>query len=170
MAELKLDGIGFMKESRRFYPNKELGAHALGYVGLDNIGLEGLEAAYDKVVRGHEGKLIVQNDARRHVFGRLERAPTSGGSLELTIDEGLQYIAERELKAGVDEKRADGGAVVILDPQTAEILAMASYPTFNPNALGVSMNPAGATAPCRTSTNPAPRSRSSPSPRRSKST
>jgi len=137
VAELKLDGIGFMKESRRFYPNKELGAHALGYVGLDNIGLEGLEAAYDKVVRGHEGKLIVQNDARRHVFGRLERAPTSGGSLELTIDEGLQYIAERELKAGVDEKRADGGAVVILDPQTAEILAMASYPTFNPNALGV---------------------------------
>ena len=60
----KLDGIGFMKESRRFYPNKELGAHALGYVGLDNIGLEGLEAAYDKLVRGHEGKLIVQNDAQ----------------------------------------------------------------------------------------------------------
>lgn len=136
VAELKLEGIGFMKESRRFYPNKELGAHALGYVGLDNIGLEGLEAAYDKVVRGHEGKLIVQNDARRHVFGRLERAPTSGGSLELTIDKGLQYIAERELKAGIEEKRADGGAVVILDPQTAEILAMASYPTFNPNALG----------------------------------
>jgi cell division protein FtsI (penicillin-binding protein 3) len=141
VAELKLEGIGFMKESRRFYPNKELGAHALGYVGLDNIGLEGLEAAYDKLVRGHEGKLIVQNDARRHVFGRLERAPTSGGSLELTIDEGLQYIAERELKAGVEEKRADGGAVVILDPQTAEILAMASYPTFNPNALGNTHDP-----------------------------
>ena len=141
VAELKLDGVGFMKESRRFYPNKELGAHALGYVGLDNIGLEGLEAAYDKVVRGHEGKLIVQNDARRHVFGRLERAPTSGGSLELTIDEGLQYIAERELRAGVEEKRADGGTVVILDPQTAEILAMASYPTFNPNALGNAQEP-----------------------------
>ena len=87
-------------------------------------------------MRGHEGKLIVQNDARRHVFGRLERAPTSGGSLELTIDEGLQYIAERELRAGVEEKRADGGSVVILDPQTAEILALASWPTFNPNALG----------------------------------
>ena len=136
VAELKLDGIGFMKESRRFYPNKELAAHVLGYVGLDNLGLEGLEAAYDKVVRGHEGKLIVQNDARRHVFGRLERAPTSGGSLELTIDEQLQYIAERELRAGVEEKRADGGSVVILDPQTAEILALASWPTFNPNALG----------------------------------
>src|SRR5262245_54372175 len=135
VAALKLEGIGFMKESRRFYPNKELGAHLLGYVGLDNVGLEGLEAAYDKVVRGHEGTLIVQNDARRHVFGRLERAPTTGGSLELTIDEQLQYIAERELRAGVEEKRADGGSVVILDPQTAEILALASWPTFNPNAF-----------------------------------
>jgi cell division protein FtsI (penicillin-binding protein 3) len=136
VAALKLDGVGFMKESRRFYPNKELGAHLLGYVGLDNVGLEGLEAAYDKVVRGREGTLIVQNDARRHVFGRLERAPTSGASIELTIDEQLQYIAERELRAGVEEKKADGGCVVILDPQTSEILAMASWPTFNPNAFG----------------------------------
>jgi cell division protein FtsI (penicillin-binding protein 3) len=138
VSALKMEGIGFMKESRRFYPNKELGAHLLGYVGLDNVGLEGLEAAYDKVVRGHEGTLIVQNDARRHVFGRLERAPTSGASLELTIDEQLQYIAERELRAGVEEKRADGGCVVILDPQTSEILALASWPTFNPNVFGES--------------------------------
>src|SRR4029079_6443713 len=136
VAALKLDGIGFMKESRRFYPNKELGAHLLGYVGLDNVGLEGLEAAHDKSVRGRECPLIVQNDARRHVFGRLERAPTSGASLELTIDEQLQYIAERELRAGVEEKKADGGCVVILDPQMSEILAMASWPTFNPNAFG----------------------------------
>jgi cell division protein FtsI/penicillin-binding protein 2 len=135
VAALKLNGIGFMKESRRFYPNKELAAHLLGYVGLDNVGLSGLEAAYDKVIRGKEGKLIAQTDARRQAFGgRLEKAPTAGGSLELTIDEQLQYIVERELRAGVEENRADGGAAVLLDPRTGEILAIASWPTFNPNA------------------------------------
>ena len=133
VAALNLEGVGFMKENRRFYPNRELAAHVLGYVGTDNVGLGGLEAAYDKVVRGREGTLIVQNDARRRVFGRLERTPTTGGSLELTIDERLQYIVERELAAGVEEKRADGGAAVVMDPQTGEVLAMASYPTFNPN-------------------------------------
>jgi cell division protein FtsI (penicillin-binding protein 3) len=135
VAALQLDGIGFMKESRRFYPNRELAAHLLGYVGMDNVGLNGIEAAYDTVVRGQEGKLIVQTDARRQAFGRLERMPTSGGSLELTIDERLQYIVERELRAGVEEKRADGGSVVVLDPRSGEILALASWPVFNPNAF-----------------------------------
>jgi cell division protein FtsI/penicillin-binding protein 2 len=135
IAALKLSGIGFMKESRRFYPNKELAAHLLGYVGLDNVGLSGLEAAYDKVIRGKEGKLIVHTDARRLPFsGRLEKTPTAGGSLELTIDEQLQYIVERELRAGIEETNADGGAAVLMDPHTGEILAIASWPTFNPNA------------------------------------
>jgi cell division protein FtsI (penicillin-binding protein 3) len=136
VAALSLDGIGFMKESRRFYPNKELAAHVLGYVGVDNVGLGGIEAAYDKIVRGREGTLIVQNDARRRVFGRLERTPTSGGSLELTIDEQLQYIVERELRAGVEDTNADGGSAVVMDPHTGEILALANWPTFNPNAFG----------------------------------
>ena len=135
IAALKLDGIGFMKESRRFYPNKELAAHLLGYVGLDNVGLSGLEAAYDKVIRGKEGRLIAHTDARQQTFsGRLEKAPTAGGSLELTIDEQLQYIVERELRAGVEENNADGGAAILMDPHTGEILAIASWPTFNPNA------------------------------------
>jgi len=134
VAALKLPGVGFMQESRRFYPNKELAAHLLGYVGLDNVGLSGVEATYDQVVRGREGTLLVQTDARRQAFSRLERPPTSGDSLELTIDEQLQHIAERALRAGVEEKRADGGSVVIMDPNTGELLAMASYPTFNPNA------------------------------------
>lgn len=136
VAALKLDGIAFRKESKRFYPNRELAAHLLGYVGVDNVGLGGLEATYDKTVRGREGKLLVQTDARRQVFSRLERSPTAGGSLELTIDEHLQHIAEREVKAGVDASRADGGTAVIMDPHTGEILAMASYPTFNPNEYG----------------------------------
>ena len=139
IAALNLSGIGFMKESRRFYPNKELAAHLLGYVGIDNVGLSGLESAYDKVIRGKEGRLIAHTDARRRTFGgRVERAPTSGGSLELTIDKQLQYIVERELRAGVESNRADGGAAVLLDPDTGEILAIASWPTFNPNAFNAS--------------------------------
>lgn len=133
VAALKLEGIGFRKESKRYYPNRELAAHLLGYVGVDNVGLGGLEATYDKTVRGREGKLLVQTDARRQVFSRLERSPTAGGSIELTIDEHLQHIAEREVKAGVEAARADGGTAVIMDPHSGEILAMASYPTFNPN-------------------------------------
>jgi cell division protein FtsI/penicillin-binding protein 2 len=138
VAALRLDGIGFIKESRRFYPNRELAAHLLGYVGLDNVGLSGLEAAYDKVIRGKEGKLIAHTDARRMPFGgRLEKAPTAGGSLELTIDEQLQYIVERELRNGVNETNADGGAAVLMDPHTGEILAIASWPTFNPNSYNL---------------------------------
>lgn len=133
VAALELEGIGFRKESRRYYPNRELAAHVLGYVGVDNVGLGGIEATYDKTVRGREGKLLVQTDARRQVFSRLERSPTAGGSIELTIDQHLQHIAEREVKAGVDAARADGGTAVIMDPFNGEILAMASYPTFNPN-------------------------------------
>ncbi len=133
---LELDGIGFRKESKRFYPNRELAANLLGYVGIDNVGLGGIEATYDKTVRGREGKLLVQTDARRHVFSRLERSPTAGASIELTIDEPLQYIAEREVRAGVQAARADAGTAVIMDPHSGEILAMASWPTFNPNDYG----------------------------------
>ena len=136
VAALSLEGIAFRKESKRFYPNRELAAHLLGYVGVDNVGLGGLEATYDKTVRGREGKLLVQTDARRHVFSRLERLPTAGGSLELTIDEHLQHIAEREVRAGVLAARADGGTAVVMDPHNGEILAMASWPTFNPNEYG----------------------------------
>ena len=138
VAALDLDGIGFRKESKRFYPNRELAANLLGYVGLDNVGLGGIEATYDKTVRGREGKLLVQTDARRHVFSRLERSPTAGASIELTIDEQLQYIAEREVRAGVQAARADAGTAVLMDPHTGEILAMASWPTFNPNDYSAS--------------------------------
>ncbi len=133
VAALELDGVAFRKESKRYYPSRELAAHLLGYVGLDNVGLSGIEATYDKTVRGREGKLLVQTDARRHVFSRLERSPTAGASIELTIDQHLQYIAEREVRAGVEAARADGGTAVIMDPYSGEILAMASWPTFNPN-------------------------------------
>ena len=109
----------------------------LGYVGLDNAGLGGLESAYDAQVRGREGKLLVQTDARQQrVYSQVERPATAGATLELTIDQYLQFIAERELRAGVEENRAAGGSAVIMDPNTGEILAMANYPTFNPNTFG----------------------------------
>ncbi|NOT25377.1 MAG: transpeptidase family protein [Acidobacteria bacterium] len=133
VAALKLEGVGFVKENRRFYPNKELGAHLLGYVGIDNAGLSGLEATYDSLIRGHSGTMLVQTDARRLVFSRLERPPTSGATLELTMDQTLQHIAERELRVGVEENRATGGTAVVMDPLTGEILALANWPSFNPN-------------------------------------
>ena len=75
IAALDLEGVGFMKENRRYYPNKDLAAHLLGYVGLDSVGLGGIEATYDRLIRGEEGKVLVQTDARRHAFSRVERPP-----------------------------------------------------------------------------------------------
>lgn len=133
VADLQLEGIGFMTESRRFYPNKELAAHLIGYVGVDSDGLGGIEATYDTLIKGRAGTVLVQTDAKRHAFSRVERPPTMGVSLELTIDEYLQHVAERELKVAVDGQGAAGGSAVVMDPATGEILALANYPTFNPN-------------------------------------
>jgi cell division protein FtsI (penicillin-binding protein 3) len=132
---LNLDSIGFIKESKRFYPNRELGAHLLGWVGIDNKGLSGLEYTYDPQIRGKPGKILVQTDARRHAYSRAESPATAGSTVELTIDKYLQHIAERELASGVAENRAAGGSVVMINPHTGEILAMANEPTFNPNAF-----------------------------------
>ena len=134
VADLHLDGIGSIKESKRFYPNKELAAHLLGWVGVDNRGLGGIEYAYDPQIRGKAGTILIHTDARHQAFSRFERPPTSGSTLELTIDEYLQHIAERELHAGVVQNRAAGGTAIIMNPHTGEILAMANEPTFNPNA------------------------------------
>jgi cell division protein FtsI (penicillin-binding protein 3) len=135
IAELGLEGIGFIKEDRRFYPKKQLAAQLLGFVGVDNIGLAGIEAAYDSQISGARGKLLYQTDARGRAFSRLERPPTAGATVELTIDEYLQHIAERELRDAVARNRAAGGTVLIMAPKTGEILALANEPTFNPNAF-----------------------------------
>ena len=106
----------------------------LGYVGIDNVGLSGIEATYDSLSRGRAGTVLVQTDARRTAFSRVERPPTAGASLELTIDEYLQHVAERELRAGVQSSGASGGSAIVMDPFTGEILALANAPDFNPNA------------------------------------
>ena len=135
VSELGLRGVGFLKENRRYYPNRELAAHLLGYVGIDNQGLSGIESTYDEEISGSPGQVLIQTDARRRAFSRFERPPTAGATLELTIDKYLQHIAERELRAGIRDYSADAGAVVMLDPRTGEVLALAGEPTFNPNVF-----------------------------------
>ncbi|HEX6323017.1 MAG TPA: penicillin-binding protein [Vicinamibacterales bacterium] len=136
IAELDLPGINFIQETKRYYPKLHLAAHVLGFVGTDNKGLGGVEQAYDTLIKGRDGKIRMQVDARQHaVESRVELEPTAGASLELTIDQYIQNIAERELKRGVDETRAAGGTAIVMDPRTGEILALANYPTFNPNVF-----------------------------------
>ncbi len=132
---LNLRGIYFQKESKRFYPKRELAAHTLGYVGLDDEGLGGLEHAYDSRLRGGPGKMLISMDARRRWFGRVEREPDPGENLVLTLDEKIQYIAERELEAAMKKTGAAAGTIVVQDPRTGEVLALASRPTFNPNTF-----------------------------------
>ena len=136
ITELGLPGINFIQETKRYYPKVQLAAHVLGFVGTENKGLGGVEQSFDTLIKGREGRIRLQVDARQHaVQSRIELAPTAGASLELTIDQYLQHIAERELKRGVDETRAAGGTAIVMDPRTGEILALANYPTFNPNAF-----------------------------------
>jgi len=133
-----LEGINLVTESRRVYPNRELAAHVLGYVGTDNKGLGGIEATYDKGIRGRDGTLLVAVDALRKPYDRVERPPTAGATVELTIDAQIQYIAERELRAAISEHNAVGGTVIVMDPRSGEVLALANEPTFNPNTYRAS--------------------------------
>jgi cell division protein FtsI (penicillin-binding protein 3) len=129
-----LSGVYFTQESRRFYPNKELAAHVLGFVGMDNKGLSGVEYQYDNVVCGVPGKLPVLRDAKKRLlFSTGSTMATVGRSIQLTIDSTIQHIAQEELHEAVQEQQAESGAVVIMNPYTGEILALANEPTFNPN-------------------------------------
>jgi cell division protein FtsI/penicillin-binding protein 2 len=141
VAALGLKAVGFLKESRRFYPNRTLAAHLLGYVGIDNAGLAGVEGVYDSLIRGRQGKVLVQVDGTKKAFLRVERPPTTGATLELTIDQNIQHVVERELRAGVEWANAAGGSAIVMDPSTGEVLAMASYPTFNPNVYREAKEP-----------------------------
>jgi cell division protein FtsI (penicillin-binding protein 3) len=130
---LNLKGIYFQKEPKRFYPKRELGAQFLGYVGMDDYGLSGIERQFDAELHGIPGKMSIQRDARGHYFGSVEQPPSAGENLVLTIDEKIQYIAERELEQAMAETHAIAGTVVVEDPRTGEILALANRPNFNPN-------------------------------------
>jgi cell division protein FtsI/penicillin-binding protein 2 len=130
---LNLQGIHFQKEPKRFYPKRELAAQVLGYVGTDDQGLSGLERQFNRQLRGQPGKLMISVDARKHWFASIEKEPESGDSLVLTVDQNIQYIAERELERGMEETHAIAGTVIVENPRTGEILALTNRPTFNPN-------------------------------------
>jgi cell division protein FtsI (penicillin-binding protein 3) len=135
IRQLNLRGIGFRKEPKRFYPKRDLAAQVLGYVGMDGVGLGGLEREFDDDLRGIPGKELVSVDARGKWFSRVEKPPDPGRNLVLTIDQTIQYIAERELEQGMEDTKAIAGTVVVENPRTGEILALANRPTFNPNVF-----------------------------------
>ena len=130
---LNLRGIYFQKESRRFYPKRELAAQVLGYVGMDDEGLSGIERQYDDKLRGSPGRMLISVDAHRKWFGSVEKQPEPGENVVLTVDEQIQYIAERELATAMEQTHAVTGTVIVQNPHTGEILALANQPTFNPN-------------------------------------
>ncbi len=130
---LNLRGVYFQKESKRFYPKRELAAQVLGYVGMDDEGLSGIEREFDDELRGQPGRMLISVDARKRWFGRVERQPEPGENVVLTVDQAIQYIAERELDNAIRENSAAAGTVIVENPHTGEILALANRPTFNPN-------------------------------------
>ena len=138
VRELGLEGVGFLNESQRFYPKRYLLGQILGFAGMDNQGLEGIELKYDSYLRGEKGWVIVERDAiGRSIFPKgLEYiSPSRGKDLVLTIDGVIQHIAERELGAVMQETSAESGSVIVMEPKTGAILAMAVQPSFNPNNI-----------------------------------
>ncbi len=132
---LRIKGLGFIKESKRTYPNSYLASHILGFAGLDNSGLEGMELAFDKYLKGKAGWALFLRDARQRKLDIWEEMvlPKDGYNLILTIDEVVQYIAERELDKAFQSTHARGASIVVMDPHTGAILAMANRPTFDLN-------------------------------------
>jgi cell division protein FtsI (penicillin-binding protein 3) len=130
---LNMKGIYFQKEFQRFYPDNQIAAQVLGYVGLDDNGLGGLEGKYDAKLHGVPGRMFTAMDARRHVLGSVAQEPQPGQNLQLTIDENIQFMAERALDHNMERTHADNGTVVVQDVHTGQILALAIRPTFNPN-------------------------------------
>lgn len=132
-----IEGIVLVKEPKRFYPNGELAAHMLGFVGADATGLEGLEKKYNDVLKGKPAKLAWARDAKgKKLFLRAEQSDTKKDeniNLVLTIDSRIQYLAETHLKEAVLDKGAKGGLAIVMDPKTGEILALANEGRFNPN-------------------------------------
>jgi cell division protein FtsI (penicillin-binding protein 3) len=133
IRSLNLQGIHYQKEPKRFYPKRELAAQVIGYVGTDDEGLSGIEREYDDKLRGKPGRLSISVDAHNKWFGSVEKQPEPGENVVLTIDQQIQYIAEHELAAAMEQTHAIAGSVVIENPRTGEILALANQPTFNPN-------------------------------------
>ena len=136
VLNMNMDGVYLMEENKRFYPQGKRAAHVLGRVNIDEIGVSGIEYKYNTILQGVEGEGLILRDAKRRRY-RFEtlKPPVNGKDLVLTLDETIQYIAEKELKKAVLESQAEWGTVIISDPSTGDILAMTNYPTYDLNQL-----------------------------------
>lgn len=134
VRNLSLKGIYSFPESKRFYPNKQLAAHVLGFVGLDGDGLAGIERIQNAKLAGDEGKLSVNTDASRRAYESFTVEPREGQTVMLTLDATVQYYAEQALGNVMERTRARSATAIVLEPRTGEILALANAPTFDPNA------------------------------------
>jgi cell division protein FtsI (penicillin-binding protein 3) len=136
IRKLDLAGIGFVKESKRFYPNSEVASHVVGFTGIDPEGLEGIELKYDSTILGNTGYLITERDALGRdvaLKGTVVKNASKGQNVVLTLDRTIQYTAEKELARAVENSGAKGGIALVMEAQTGKVLAMANYPNFNPN-------------------------------------
>lgn len=135
---LGISGIGFLKEEKRFYPQDALAAAALGIVGIDNKGLSGLELTYDEYLRGKEGWVrVLQDSASRHIMLSPQIvSPQAGVDITTTIDIQMQYWAQEYLRDTIEEFDAKKGSAVVMDARTGAVIALANYPSFNPNNFG----------------------------------
>jgi cell division protein FtsI (penicillin-binding protein 3) len=132
---MNLPGIHAQLEPKRYYPNGSLASHILGYVGLDGQGLGGVEQFYNSKIAGEPGQLFLEKDASGKPYESYEIASKPGQTVVLTIDQSIQYQAEQALQAAVQRTRAKSGTVIVLDPRSGEILALANAPTFDPNKV-----------------------------------
>ena len=135
IKRLNIKGLGFLKENKRSYPNSYIASHIIGFAGLDNVGLEGTEVYYDKYLKGETGWAVFLRDARQKRLDLWEKMvlPRNGYDTVLTIDEVIQYIAERELDKAFKSYHAKGASIIVMDPHTGAILALASRPTYDLN-------------------------------------
>jgi cell division protein FtsI (penicillin-binding protein 3) len=134
LRDLKLEWIEFRSESQRFYPNQSLAAHVVGDVDFAQKGNGGIEQSFDSRLKGHSGELHVTRDVQKRSFeSKVESQPQAGQDIRLTIDARIQFVAEREVKKMVQTHHAKWGSAVAIDPHTGDILALANFPTFDPN-------------------------------------
>jgi Cell division protein FtsI/penicillin-binding protein 2 len=135
LKALKLEGLGFVTEGARFYPNGHLASHVIGFVNIDDQGIEGLERYYDKYLKAEKSAKTVMRDAAGKKLSDGNFWEIKGNDVVLTIDEGLQYIVEKHLDEAMSKWQASSATAIMMDPFTGEILAMANRPTYDPNNL-----------------------------------
>jgi cell division protein FtsI/penicillin-binding protein 2 len=140
VKSLNIEGLGFVVEAKRFYPKGQIASHVLGFVGIDNQALEGVELQYDKYMNTVGGKVSFERDASGRTLSSGVDREAKGNNIVLTIDEGLQYLAEKELNKAMITWRASAASVIMMDPLSGEILALANRPTYDPNRPGISLS------------------------------